>query len=90
MIQTGLLATGVLIVGLSVPAMASTTQGWSHFQSLSPSSTEQREAAGGDFAQPPAPDIDPGMAVAPPSHAGSIRIVPPPGTADGPKNIEPK
>ncbi|HEX5321860.1 MAG TPA: hypothetical protein VFW46_22070 [Stellaceae bacterium] len=77
-------AAGILVAGLSVPAFASVTQGWRHNQALVPG--EAQEAYGGEVL-PPEPNIDPRMAVTPPSHGGKIRIIPPPGKDKG---VEPK
>jgi hypothetical protein len=91
MIQTGLLTTAVLILGISGPALASTTQGWNHAQpSAQAMPGEQREAASGDVIPPPDAAIDPGMTVTPPNQSGKIRIIPPPAGPDTQKGLEPK
>jgi hypothetical protein len=91
MIQTGLLTTAVLIVGLSGPALASTTQGWSHAQPpLQAVPGEEREAAGGDVIQPPDANIDPGMTVAPPDQHGKMPIIRPPAGPDTQKGVGPR
>lgn len=84
MFRTGLIAACVMVTGLAAPALASVTQGWGHSQSLSPG--ESLEAYGGEVI-PPEPNIDPRMAVTPPTHSGKIRIIPPPGAEKG---VEPK
>ena len=91
MIQTGLLATAVLIAGLSAPALASTTQGWNHAQTPTQAvQGEQREAAGGDVIQPPAANIDPDMTVTPPKERGRMPVIRPPAGPDTQKGAAPK
>jgi hypothetical protein len=92
MIQTGLLATAVLIAGLSGSALASTaTNSWNHAQrSVQAAQGEEREAASGDVIIPPATNIDPGMAVTPPDQHAKMPIVKPPAGPDTQKGIAPK
>jgi len=91
MIQTGLLATAVLIAGLSGPALASTTQGWNHARPApQAASGEQREAVSGDVIQPPDADIDPDMTVTPPDRHGKMPIIRPPAGPDTQKGVAPR
>ena len=39
---------------------------------------------------PPPRQVDPGMTIKPPSDGGSMRIIPPPGSAGGNQNVQPK
>jgi len=38
----------------------------------------------------PPPQVDPGMSVQPPSDAGSMRVIPPPGSPGRNSNVQPK
>jgi len=90
MIQTGLLTAAVLIAGLSGPALASATQGWSHGPSTAQTVTgEEREAASGDVIQPPDANVDPGMAVTPPDRHAKMPIIRPPAAPEQ-KGVTPK
>jgi hypothetical protein len=59
-------------------------------QSEQHQSTTQRHAATGDVIHPPDADIDPKMTVVPPHRHGTMRVIPPPGSPGGDRNITPK
>ena len=84
MTRTGLLAATVVTVGLAGPAGA----GLPGSSALLDEAAPPRQMVDNDIVRPPQPDIDPDMAVTPPSHGGTIRIIPPPGAPE--KGVEPR